>query len=197
MLKRLFDIFVATILLIILSWVLVIIYILVLCFLGRPVIFRQLRPGQHGKIFIIYKFRTMRDIYDAGDQLLPCSKRLTNFGRFLREYSLDELPELFNVLKGEMSLVGPRPLLVEYLQLYSKEQARRCELKPGITGWAQINGRNAILWREKFKLDLWYINNRSLWLDIKILCMTLKKVLRKVDIDFSEHVTAEKFNGYN
>lgn len=163
--------------------------------LGRPVLFRQVRPGLHGKPFTMFKFRTMRDAFDAHGRPLPDEQRMTPFGRWLRSTSLDELPELFNVLRGEMSLVGPRPLLMEYLPLYTPEQARRHEVLPGITGWAQVNGRNAISWEEKFKLDVWYVDNRSLWLDLKILVMTVWKVFARKDISAADHVTIEKFRG--
>lgn len=163
--------------------------------LGSPVLFKQQRPGLHGKPFYLYKFRTMTDERDENGELLPDHLRLTPFGQFLRKYSLDELPQLFNVLKGDISLVGPRPLLMEYLELYTPEQARRHEVKPGITGWAQVNGRNAISWEEKFKLDVWYVDNRTFWLDIKILFLTVIKVLKKEGINQSEYVTMEKFTG--
>jgi lipopolysaccharide/colanic/teichoic acid biosynthesis glycosyltransferase len=165
--------------------------------LGGPVLFRQTRPGQHGRPFTMYKFRTMTDERDADGNLLPDVQRLTGFGRFLRSTSLDELPALFNVLKGEMSLVGPRPLLMEYLPIYSPEQVRRHEVRPGITGWAQVNGRNAISWEEKFKLDVWYVDNRSFWLDMKILWLTVDKVLRRDGISQEGGVTMEKFCGSN
>ena len=173
---------------------------LVLMFLIRlktndAVILQQKRPGLYGKPFVMYKFRTMIDAYDSQGKLLPDEKRMTKFGNFLRKYSLDELPELFNVLKGDMSLVGPRPLLVEYLPLYSKEQARRHEVKPGITGWAQINGRNDISWEEKFKLDIWYVDNRSFWLDLKILWFTLFKILKCEGVNKKGYVTTSKFKG--
>lgn len=163
--------------------------------MGSPVLFRQVRPGLHGKPFVMYKFRTMTDERDAEGNLLPDEKRLTPLGRFLREQSLDELPEFINVLKGEMSLVGPRPLLMEYLERYTPEQARRHEVKPGITGWAQVNGRNALSWEEKFKLDVWYVDNWNLLLDIKILVMTLVKVLRREGISAEGHATMPEFKG--
>jgi len=159
------------------------------------VIFTQERPGLHGRIFKMYKFRTMRDLRDAGGNLLPDEQRLTKLGRFLRSTSLDELPELFNVLKGEMSLVGPRPLLVAYLDRYTPEQARRHEVLPGITGWAQVNGRNAISWEEKFKLDVWYVDHQSFWLDLKILFMTLAKVFKREGISAEGSATAPEFMG--
>jgi lipopolysaccharide/colanic/teichoic acid biosynthesis glycosyltransferase len=163
--------------------------------LGSPVLFRQVRPGLNGKPFTMLKFRTMTEERGAGGDLLPDAQRLTPFGRFLRASSLDELPELWNVLRGEMSLVGPRPLLMEYLPLYSQEQARRHELRPGITGWAQVNGRNAISWQEKFALDVWYVDNQSLWLDIKILWLTVRKVLVRDGISAAGEATMPKFTG--
>ncbi|MBN2003060.1 MAG: sugar transferase [Anaerolineae bacterium] len=174
---------------------LVLLALLVRLKLGAPVIFRQQRPGLHGKPFTLYKFRTMTDARDAEGNLFPDAVRLTPFGRFLRSASLDELPELFNVLKGEMSLVGPRPLLMEYLPLYSEEQMRRHEARPGITGWAQINGRNALTWEDKFKLDVWYVDHRSLWLDIRIIALTVWKILKREGISQPGHVTAQKFMG--
>lgn len=163
--------------------------------LGSPVLFRQERPGMHGQPFQMVKFRTMTDARDLDGQLLPDADRLTAFGRFLRSSSLDELPGFWNVLKGDMSLVGPRPLLMEYLPLYSPEQARRHEVRPGITGWAQINGRNALSWDEKFKLDVWYVDNRSLWLDIKILWLTVRKVLVRDGISAAGEATMSRFTG--
>lgn len=163
--------------------------------MGRPVLFRQTRPGLHGKPFRMIKFRTMRDGFDAQGSPLPDSERLTPLGRFLRSSSLDELPELWNVLKGEMSLVGPRPLLMEYLSLYSPEQARRHSIRPGVTGWAQINGRNAISWDQKFVLDIWYVDNYSLWLDLKIICTTIRKVIKREGVAADGEVTMPKFNG--
>lgn len=163
--------------------------------LGSPVIFKQQRPGLHGKPFYLYKFRTMTDARDENGDLLPDSVRLTSFGKWIRKLSLDELPQLINVLKGDISLVGPRPLLMEYLDLYTPEQARRHEVKPGITGWAQVNGRNAISWEEKFKLDVWYVDHQSFWLDIKILLMTVLKVFKSEGISQEGHVTIEKFKG--
>ena len=162
---------------------------------GSPILFRQTRPGLHGKPFSILKFRTMADTRDAKGNLLPDAERLTGFGRFLRSTSLDELPELFNVLKGEMSLVGPRPLLMAYLPLYTPEQARRHEVRPGITGWAQVNGRNAISWEEKFRLDVWYVDNQSFWLDLKILLLTVKKVVVRDGISAVGEATAPRFTG--
>lgn len=159
-----------------------------------PVFFRQVRPGLHGRPFVIYKFRTMREACDESGNPLPDEKRLTRLGKWLRNTSLDELPELFNVLKGEMSLVGPRPLLMEYLDCYTSEQARRHEVKPGITGWAQVNGRNAITWEEKFKLDVWYVDNWSLWLDLKIILLTIWKILTREGISASGHATMSLFS---
>ena len=169
--------------------------IFILRSLRKSVLFRQIRPGKDGLPFILYKFRTMSEKYDQRGQLLPDSLRMSELGWFLRKLSLDELPELFNVLKGDMSLVGPRPLLMEYLERYSLEQARRHEVKPGITGWAQVNGRNAITWEEKFKLDVWYVDNMSFWLDIKILALTAWKVLRREGINQPGQATMEEFKG--
>ncbi len=163
--------------------------------LGRPVLFSQLRPGLNSRPFVMYKFRTMKDAFDENGLVLSDEVRLTNFGKFLRSTSLDELPELWNVLKGEMSLIGPRPLLMEYLPLYSDEQARRHEVLPGITGWAQINGRNSLSWDEKFKLDLWYVDNQSFFLDLKIFFLTLKKVLIREGISANGEATMNKFTG--
>lgn len=163
--------------------------------MGSPVLFRQVRPGLQGKPFVMYKFRTMTEERDAEGRLLPDEKRLTPLGKFLRQYSLDEFPEFINVLKGEMSLVGPRPLLMEYLERYTPEQARRHEVKPGITGWAQVNGRNALSWEEKFKLDVWYVDNWNLLLDLKILFLTLVKVLRREGISAEGHATMPEFKG--
>lgn len=193
--KRLFDIIVSLSALIVLSPVLFVVSRKVAKNLGSPVLFKQKRPGLHGVAFEMLKFRSMRDVtYDNG-KLLPDSERLTPFGEKLRSSSLDELPGLWNVLKGDMSLVGPRPLLVEYLPLYSKEQARRHNVRPGITGWAQINGRNAISWEDKFKLDVWYVGNLSFLLDIKILVLTVKKVFIKDGITAEGSVTAKPFKG--
>ncbi len=177
------------------SPVLALISLLVWKLHGRPVLFVQERPGLDAKIFRMYKFRTMADERDEFGRLLPDAQRLTRFGRFLRGSSLDELPELFNVLKGDMSLVGPRPLLVEYLPLYSAEQARRHGVKPGVTGWAQIHGRNAISWEEKFELDVWYVDNWSLWVDAKILWITFLRVLKRSGVSAAEHATMPKFTG--
>jgi sugar transferase EpsL len=163
--------------------------------MGAPIVFQQARPGQHGRIFNFYKFRTMSQATDVYGNLLPDKQRLTAIGQFLRKTSLDELPQLLNVLKGDISLVGPRPLLVEYLERYTPNQARRHEVKPGITGWAQVNGRNSIGWEEKFRLDVWYVDHWSLWLDCKILVLTIVKVLQREGIAQAGHVTMEKFEG--
>lgn len=194
-LKRLFDIFMSSFLIIALFIPLIALVILVRRRLGSPVFFRQIRPGLNGKAFEMIKFRTMTDECDQQGALLPDAQRLTPFGRFLRSTSLDELPELWNVLHGEMSLVGPRPLLMEYLPLYSPEQARRHEVRPGITGWAQVNGRNAISWDDKFALDVWYVDNRSLFLDVRILWLTVRKVLLRDGISAPGDATMPKFDG--
>jgi lipopolysaccharide/colanic/teichoic acid biosynthesis glycosyltransferase len=193
--KRAFDIVVASAAMLMLCPLLLLIAIIVRINLGSPVLFRQKRPGLHGVPFLIYKFRTMNDRKDAMGNFLPDADRLTPFGRFLRSASLDELPEIINVLRGEMSLVGPRPLLMEYLPLYSPAQARRHELKPGITGWAQVNGRNAITWEEKFKLDVWYVDNHSFLLDCRILWMTLAKVFGREGISEQGQATMSRFTG--
>lgn len=193
--KRLFDLLLASLALLLLGIPLLFLIWQVRRKLGSPVFFRQTRPGLHGKLFKMVKFRTMTDARGLDGQLLPDADRLTPFGRFLRSSSLDELPELWNVLKGDMSLVGPRPLLVEYLQLYSPEQARRHEVRPGITGWAQVNGRNALSWSDKFKLDVWYVDHGSLGLDIKILCLTVRKVLVREGISAAGEATMSKFKG--
>lgn len=193
--KRLIDFFLSGFLLVLLFPILVLVYVLVLATIGSPVLFVQIRPGLHGCPFYMLKFRTMLQETDVSGQLLPDASRLTRFGAFLRSTSLDELPELWNVLKGDMSLVGPRPLLMEYLPLYSPEQARRHEVRPGVTGWAQVNGRNALSWDEKFKLDVWYVDNQSLWLDIKILFLTVKKVLVREGISADGEATMSKFKG--
>jgi lipopolysaccharide/colanic/teichoic acid biosynthesis glycosyltransferase len=195
MLKRIFDITVAAVALFLLLPILGVIGYKVAKKLGKPVLFRQKRPGLNGKVFEMLKFRSMRDAVDELGNTLPDSERLTSFGKKLRSSSLDELPGLWSVLKGDMSLVGPRPLLVEYLPLYSKEQARRHEVRPGITGWAQVNGRNAISWEEKFKLDVWYVDNQSFWLDIKILFLTVKKVLVRDGVSAEGEVTMSRFEG--
>ena len=195
MLKRFGDVILSFMALIILLPVMIVIAWLIWHKMGSKVLFRQLRPGLHGKPFEMIKFRSMSDIVDEQGSLLPDEKRLTKFGRFLRQSSLDELPELWNVLKGDMSLVGPRPLLMEYLPLYTKEQSRRHEVRPGITGWAQVNGRNAISWKDKFELDVWYVNNQSILLDLKILWMTIKKVLLREGISADGEATMPKFQG--
>ncbi|MCF8780309.1 sugar transferase [Vibrio sp. IRLE0018] len=193
--KRLFDFLVSLTALILLSPLIALVAWKIRKNLGSPVLFRQTRPGLNGKPFEMVKFRTMKDAVDLQGKPLPDSERMTPFGDKLRNSSLDELPELWNVLKGEMSLVGPRPLLMQYLPLYNQEQARRHEVRPGVTGWAQINGRNAISWEEKFKLDVWYIDNRSFWLDFKILLLTVKKVFVKEGISADGHVTIAPFTG--
>ena len=195
MIKRLFDILIALTALILLSPIIWIVSIKVANNLGKPVLFKQERPGLNGKIFEMNKFRSMKDSTNEKGELLSDKERLTPFGERLRSSSLDELPGLWSVIKGDMSLVGPRPLLVEYLPLYSKEQARRHDLKPGITGWAQINGRNTLSWEEKFKLDVWYVDNQSFWLDIKILILTIRKVFIKEDINADGEATMSKFTG--
>lgn len=197
MLKRAFDLFLTLLSAPVWLFLLGLLAVLVALKLGRPVFFRQTRPGLHGKPFQIVKFRTMTDARDASGQLLPDEQRLTRFGRFLRATSLDELPELLNVLKGEMTLVGPRPLLMQYLGRYTPRQARRHEVPPGITGWAQINGRNAISWEQKFELDVWYVENRSLWLDFKILVLTFLKVFAREGINAPGSATAHEFMGSN
>ncbi|MCE1058272.1 sugar transferase [Pseudomonas alloputida] len=195
MLKRLFDVVAAVAGLALLSPVIAIVAILVRQKLGSPVLFRQVRPGIHGKPFEMVKFRTMRDAVDSQGNPLPDAQRMTRFGSFLRSSSLDELPELWNVVKGDMSLVGPRPLLMEYMSLYDAEQRRRHDVRPGVTGWAQINGRNALSWEEKFKLDVWYVDNRTFGLDLKILFLTVKKVIVKDGISAQGEVTMSKFTG--
>jgi len=193
--KRGFDLAVAALLLFLLSPVILLIALLVRVRIGSPVFFRQMRPGYGGKPFEMLKFRTMREAFGSDGQPLSDADRMTDLGRMLRSSSLDELPELWNVMKGEMSLVGPRPLLMEYLPLYNAEQARRHEVRPGVTGWAQVNGRNALSWEQKFALDLWYVDNRSIWIDIEILWMTLAKVLKRDGISADGEVTMPKFEG--
>ncbi|MCM3222905.1 sugar transferase [Bacillus cereus] len=195
--KRLFDFVVCSLLCTVMVVPFVIIALLVKIKLGSPIIFKQKRPGLYCKPFYIYKFRTMTDKVDRNGKLMPDDERLTKFGKFLRKYSLDEIPQLINVLKGDISLVGPRPLLMEYIPLYTKEQARRHTVRPGITGWAQVNGRNSITWEDKFKFDIWYVDNRSFWVDIKILFLTLKKVIRPEGISQQGHVTMQKFTVLN
>ena len=195
MIKRLLDIIIASIALILLSPLYALVAYKVRKNLGSPVIFRQVRPGLHGKPFEMIKFRTMTDERDAQGNLLPNEDRLPKFGKMLRATSLDEMPELWNVIKGDMSIVGPRPLLMEYLPLYNQEQAKRHNVRPGMTGHAQVNGRNAISWEKKFELDVWYVENQSIWLDFKIMFQTVKKVLVKEGINQSEEVTMTKFTG--
>ncbi|HBO6076131.1 TPA: sugar transferase [Pseudomonas aeruginosa] len=195
MIKRLFDIVASLLGLLLLSPVILFVAWQIRRKLGKPVLFRQVRPGVGGHPFEMIKFRTMRDAVDTNGNALPDVERMTPFGNFLRSTSLDELPELWNVLKGDMSLVGPRPLLMEYLPLYSVEQYRRHELRPGVTGWAQVNGRNALSWEEKFELDVWYVDNRSFWLDLKIILMTLKKVFVREGISADGEATMSKFTG--
>lgn len=197
MLKRFMDILCSLLGLIVLLPILLIVAILIRIKLGSPIFFKQNRVGKDGKIFKMVKFRTMLDAMDKWGEPLPDEERLTSFGRMLRSTSLDELPELINVLKGDMSLVGPRPLLIEYIDLYSEEQWRRHEVQPGITGWAQVNGRNNISWADKFKLDVWYVDNKSILLDIKILFLTVYKVLKRHDINQDGEATVEDFNGNN
>jgi len=193
--KRLFDLMVAISGVCLLWPLLLLLGLLVRIKLGSPVLFSQQRPGLHGKPFYIYKFRSMTDARDENDNLLPDAERLPPFGQLLRRLSLDELPQLFNVVKGDLSLVGPRALLMEYLPLYSDDQARRHDVKPGITGWAQVNGRNAISWEEKFDYDVWYVDHQSFMLDMKILWMTLLKVVQSDGVSQTGHVTMEKFRG--
>ncbi|NVZ86816.1 sugar transferase [Pseudomonas yamanorum] len=195
--KRVFDVVVAFLMLFFLSPVLVLVAWLVRKKLGSPVLFRQVRTGINGTSFEIIKFRTMLDANDHHGTPLPDAQRMTKFGAFLRSSSLDELPGLWNVLKGDMSLVGPRPLLPEYLPLYSEEERRRHEVRPGVTGWAQVNGRNSLSWKEKFRLDVWYVDNRTVWLDIKILLLTVKKVVVREGIGAEGEVTMSKFTGKN
>ena len=194
-LKRMFDLTVGGVSVLLLLPVLLVVALLVRLILGSPVLFKQQRPGLAGRPFVMLKFRTMSDATDSNGELLPDEKRLGRFGRWLRESSLDELPELLNVMAGDMSLVGPRPLLMEYLPLYTPEQARRHEARPGITGWAQVNGRNAISWNEKFALDIWYVDHWSLRLDLRILWMTVVRVLRREGIAQEGRVTADRFRG--
>ncbi len=193
--KRIFDLLLVIPALIVFLPLLTITALCVRFLIGRPILFVQQRPGLHGRPFYLYKFRTMTEGKDQKGNLLPDSERLTPFGRFLRKTSLDELPELWNVLKGDMSLVGPRPLLMEYLDRYTPEQARRHEVRPGITGWAQVNGRNAISWEERFSLDVWYVDNWSLWLDCKILALTVFKTLKREGITEAGEATMSKFMG--
>ncbi|QAT41901.1 sugar transferase [Aminipila luticellarii] len=193
--KRILDICCSLVLLIILSPVFFLLFLLCKLKLGSPAIFKQARPGIHGKVFTMYKFRSMTEERDEAGQLLSDEIRLTSFGKLLRKTSLDELPELFNILKGDMSFVGPRPLLVRYLDRYTEEQARRHEVKPGLTGWAQVNGRNAINWEEKFKLDVWYVDHWNLWLDLKIFVLTFLKVFKHEGINSTGEATMQEFMG--
>lgn len=195
--KRLCDLLISIPLFVLFLPIIVIVAVLVRLKLGSPVIFKQLRPGLHGKPINLYKFRTMTEARDHEGNLLPDSIRLTPFGMFLRKYSLDELLQLVNVIQGDLSLVGPRPLLMDYLPLYSEEQAKRHQVRPGITGWAQVNGRNKISWEDKFKLDVWYVENQSFLLDLKILALTFVKVVKSDGISHGNHVTMEKFSGSN
>jgi len=195
MLKSILDKILAVFLIILFSPIYIIVSMLILWNMGRPILFRQKRPGKDEKIFGIYKFRTMTNDKDADGNLLPDEQRLVGIGKFIRSASLDELPQLFNVLNGEMSFVGPRPLLIEYLAVYNEKQKRRHDVKPGITGWAQVNGRNAISWEQKFEYDVWYVNHQSFWLDIKILWMTFLKVVKRSDISSNTSATMERFRG--
>jgi lipopolysaccharide/colanic/teichoic acid biosynthesis glycosyltransferase len=195
MLKRALDLLIACSAFILLLPVILVVAVLVRIYLGGPILFTQVRPGLGGKPFKMIKFRTLLDLRDDNGELMPDSQRITRFGQLLRASSLDELPELWNVITGEMSLVGPRPLLMEYLPLYSSEQMRRHDVRPGITGWAQVNGRNAISWEDKFTLDVWYVDNQSIWLDIKIIFLTLKKVIIREGISGAGEVTMSKFTG--
>jgi undecaprenyl phosphate N,N'-diacetylbacillosamine 1-phosphate transferase len=193
--KNLLDKTLALFLIILFSPIYIIVSLLIFFKIGSPILFRQKRPGYKEEIFGIYKFRTMTNEKDVDGNLLPDDKRLVGIGKFIRSTSLDELPQLFNVLKGEMSFVGPRPLLIEYLPLYNDKQKRRHDVKPGITGWAQVNGRNAISWEQKFDYDVWYVDNQSFWLDIKILWLTFLKVVKRSDISSNTSATMEKFTG--
>lgn len=197
MIKRILDITAAVVALLFFMLPLLLVALLVRLKLGGPVLFVQQRPGRHGKPFKMVKFRTMRDAFDAEGMPLPDVERMTSFGNFLRSTSLDELPELWNVLRGDMSLVGPRPLLMEYLPLYNAQQQRRHEVRPGVTGLAQVSGRNALSWEEKFRLDVWYVDNQSIWLDLKIIFLTIKKVVVRDGITSEGEVTASKFTGTN
>ena len=195
MVKRIFDVVSSLVILIVVSPILIIVGILVLVMLNRPVFFTQVRPGEDCKPFKMYKFRTMTNETDKGGHLLPNARRMTKFGLFLRRSSLDELPELYNVLRGDMSLVGPRPLLMDYVPLFNEFQIRRHEVKPGITGWAQVNGRNSISWEEKFELDIWYVEHRNFLLDLKILWLTFLKTLRREGISYEGDVAMPRFKG--
>lgn len=193
--KRVFDLLIVVVIVTVLALPMLLLAAMVQIKLGAPVLFRQVRPGKDGLPFEMIKFRTMRDAFGADGRPLPDAERMTSFGQLLRASSFDELPELWNVIKGDMSLVGPRPLLMEYLPLYSPEQYRRHEVRPGITGWAQVNGRNALSWEEKFRLDVWYVDNQSIWLDLKILLLTVKKVLMRDGISAAGEATMPKFTG--
>lgn len=195
--KRIFDLLVSATLLLVSFPIIIVVAVLVRTKLGSPIIFKQQRPGLYSKPFSLYKFRTMTSEINSVGQLLADHVRLTSFGNFLRKYSLDELPQLINVLKGDISLIGPRPLLMEYVPLYSEQQLSRHNVKPGITGWAQVNGRNAISWEEKFELDVWYVNNQTIFLDMKILLLTVYKVLKSEGINQHENTTMERFRGSN
>jgi len=195
MFKSLFDKILALFLIILFSPIYIVVTLLILWKMGSPILFRQQRPGKDEKIFGIYKYRTMTNEKDDNGNLLPDEQRIVGIGKFVRSTSLDELPQLINVLKGQMSFVGPRPLLIEYLELYNDEQKRRHDVKPGITGWAQVNGRNAISWEQKFEYDVWYVDNKSFWLDIKILWLTFLKVVKRSDISSDTSATMEKFTG--
>lgn len=196
-LKRCIDVLGSTVLLVILAVPMLLLFFLIAIKLGKPVLFKQTRPGLNNQVFTVYKFRTMTDKRDELGELLSDDVRLTPFGKLIRKLSLDELPQLWNVLKGDMSFVGPRPLLVEYLTLYNERQAKRHNVRPGITGWAQVNGRNAISWEQKFEYDVWYVENQSLWLDLKILLLTVKKVFVREGISAEGQATIEKFKGSN
>ena len=194
--KRFFNFFLALLLIILFSPIYSVVALLILFKMGSPILFSQKRPGLNGEIFGIYKFRTMTNEKDKNGKLLPDDQRLIGIGKFIRSASLDELPQIFNVLKGDMSFVGPRPLLIEYLPLYNEKQKKRHDVKPGITGWAQVNGRNAISWEQKFEYDVWYVEHQSFWLDMKILWMTFLKVVKRSDISSDTAATMEKFKGY-
>lgn len=195
MVKRIFDILFAFLCIVVFSPIIIAVILFIRIKIGSPVFFTQQRQGRYGIPFKIYKFRTMRELFDDTGKVLPDSERMTGFGVFLRKFSLDELPQLFNVLKGELSFIGPRPLLLEYLPLYNDFQKRRLNVMPGITGWAQVNGRNHLSWDEKFKLDVWYVDNQSFWLDLKILLLTVKKIFDHTDISSADHATMPKFTG--
>jgi len=195
MTKRLLDIIVSILLLVLLFPLMALLAIMVRFSIGGPVLFTQTRPGLNGELFRLYKFRTMRTLFNLDDKLTPDADRISSLGMLMRQWSLDELPELFNVLRGDMSLVGPRPLLPQYLERYTPEQARRHEVRPGLTGWAQVNGRNAITWEEKFALDVWYVDHQSFWLDLKILALTIVKVFRREGISADGEETMPEFMG--